>query len=62
MFLFDIDWLILDDLSCLVIISKNENIVRRTWLKGLKLCRFCEIPSIYLRTHSTVSATVMGGN
>ena len=32
MFLFDIDWLILDDLTCLVIISKNENIVRRTWL------------------------------
>ena len=30
--------------------------------QDLKLCRFCELPSIYLRMHSTISAVLMGGN
>ena len=38
----------------LTIICNNECIVE-------KLCRFCEIQSIQLRTHSTISATSYGG-
>ena len=38
------------------LIRKNENTV------GGYSCRFCEIPSTYLRTHSTIFAVLMGGN
>ena len=51
MFLFDIDWLILVDLTCLVIISKNENIVRRTWLIRAQALQILW-ESVHILTHA----------
>ena len=63
-----IDWLILvESLISIVLIiwvvnhKPQEGKHRgKTWLIRLKLCRFYEISSIYLRTHSTTSATPYG--
>ena len=52
----------LDGLTCLVIIRKSKNTVGGSGSEELKFCRVCELPSIYLRTHSTISAALMGGN
>ena len=55
--LIDLYWLVNTDLI-IWLANKSAWVGKhrgRTWLKGLKLCRFCKIPSTHSSTHSACS-------